>query len=334
MKRKGFVIGLLAVGAAALLAVVVAVRMGAPPPPESLTIAVARSTFGGPVWVAQGQGFFAAAGLRVVLQPYPFGKPALEAMLRGEADVATVAETPLVFAALAGAPVRVIANYASSNEHSLIARADRDIARAADLRGRRVGFTFGTTSHYVLHVLLSDAGLSETEITAVDLAAPQLAAALAADRVDAVVAFPPYSSECRHALGEQARTLSAGARYTGYSSLAVRREFPRERAEAARRLLRAMELTIAWMREHPQESLAMVAQGSGVAPGLLKEGLDTLRPNLGLDQGFVVLLRSEARWALAAGLAPGAALPDLRSIVDPSILQRLHPESVTLLGAP
>jgi NitT/TauT family transport system substrate-binding protein len=308
--------------------------MRAPPPRESLTIAVARSTFGAPVWVAQGQGFFAAEGLHAVLRPYPFGKLALEAMLGGEADVATVAEAPLMFAALAGAPVRVIANYASSNEHSLVARADRGIARVADLPGRRVGFTFGTTSHYVLHVLLSDAGLSETDLTVVDLPAPQLAAALAVGRVDAVVAFPPYSSECRRALGANARILSAGSRYTGYSSLAVRPEFPRDRAEVALRLLRAMDRTIAWMREHPRESAVIAAQGSGVDPGLLQESLDTLRPNLGLDQGFVVLLRSEARWALAAGLTANAVPSDMRNVVDPSVLQRLHPESVTLLGAP
>lgn len=40
---------------------------------------------GMPFFIAEQQGFFADEGLQVTLQRYPFGKLALEAMLRGEA---------------------------------------------------------------------------------------------------------------------------------------------------------------------------------------------------------------------------------------------------------
>jgi ABC-type nitrate/sulfonate/bicarbonate transport system substrate-binding protein len=307
-----------------------------PPPPEPLVLAVTRSTFGAPLWVAERQGFFSAEGLAVTLRPYATGKLAFEAMLRGEAQVATVTETPLVLASLAGAPFTVIANYASSTEHSLVARADRGIAAVSDLRGRRVGVAPGTSGQYFLHVLLSDEGMSESDIVVVLLPAAEQAAALATGDIDAVAAFAPYSGQCHLVLGDVARSFSTGIRYTGYGSLVVPRDLPRQRPRAMLRLLRALDRTIQWIRTHQDASLALAAAGSGTAAGLLRDGWQTLHPNLSLDQGFVVLLQAEARWAIAAGLVPGvardAAIPNYLDFIDASALARLHPESVTLIG--
>lgn len=334
------ILGILAaIAAAALIAVMVAAGwQWGRPPPEPLVLAVARSTFGGPLWVAQRQGFFAAEGLTATLRPYPTGKLALEAMLRGEAEVATVAETPLVLASLAGIPFSVIANYASSTEHSLVARADRGIAAVTDLRGHRVGVAPGTSGQYFLHVMLSDVGLTEADLTVVPLPTAEQAAALTAGQVDAVAAFAPYSSQCRLALGDAARSFSAGIRYTGYGSLVTRRDFPGRRPAATLRLLRTLDRTISWMRTHPDESLAIAAAGSETEVGTLRDGWGSLTPNLGLDQGFIVLLQAEARWAIAAqvapGVAPGAALPVFRDFIDAGALARLHPESVTIVGKP
>jgi ABC-type nitrate/sulfonate/bicarbonate transport system substrate-binding protein len=109
-------IGILAASVLAALIALAAIALlwpRSPPPPEKLVIAVADSLLGVPLWVAQGQGFFAAEGLDVNLVRYPTGKPALDALLRGEAQVATVAETPIMFAGLARQPIRVLANYDS-----------------------------------------------------------------------------------------------------------------------------------------------------------------------------------------------------------------------------
>lgn len=242
----------------------------ASPSPEPLVLAVTQTTFGAPLWVAQQGGVFAAGGLAVTLRPYATGKLAFEAMLRGEAQVATVTETPLVFASLAGTPFTVIASYAASTEHSLVA------------------------------------------------------------------SFAPYSAQCRLALGPVARSFGTGIRYTGYGNLVAPRDLPGARPEAMLRLLRALDRTIAWMRRNPDESLALAAAGSGTETALLKDGWDTLRPRLGLDQGLVVLLQAEARWAIGAGLvpglAPGAAVPEYRDFIDATALARLSPEAVTMVG--
>ena len=330
------VIGVVAAGALAVLAAVILVWLmrPSPPPPEPLVIAVADSVFGVPLWVADRQGFLAAEGLQATLHRYPTGKRAQEAMLRGEAEVATVAETPIMFAGLTGTPLRVIANYASSSEQSIVARTDRGIRQVTDLRGRRVGTSLGTTGHYVLHVLLSDQGLTEADVELVPLKATEQAAALADGRVDAVASFAPYTTQCRRALGDQAQSFATGLRYAGYASLVVAPDFTSRRPAATLRLLRAIQRAIHWMRLHPQESLLIGAQGSGIDPDVLHESWDSIRPNLGLDQGFVVLLQAQARWAIDQGLAPGAVTPDYLDFIDASVLARLHPETVTVIQRP
>lgn len=336
MRIERSVLGVLAAAFVLALIVLVAVRLGEPPPPppEPLVLAIAGSTLGVPFWVAQREGFFAAVGLTVDLRLYQTGKLALNAMLRGEAEAATVAETPIMFAGLAGKPLRIIANFASSGETSVIARADRGITQATDLKGRRVGLNPGTTGHYFLHVLLTDQGLAESDVQIVPVPATEQAAALAAGRVDAVSAFAPYSTLCRRALADRGVTFPAGLRYTGYSSLVVAPDFTRRRPEAALRLLRATERTIVWMRGHRQQAIDLAAAGQHIEPAVVEETWDRLRPNLGLDQGFVSLLRSEAQWALAAGLAEADSVPDYRALVDTSVMERLAPESVTVLRIP
>jgi NitT/TauT family transport system substrate-binding protein len=88
------------------------------------------------------------------------------------------------------------------------------------------------------------------------------------------------------------------------------------------------------MRLHPQEALAIGAEASGTDAELLHETWDSIRPNLALDQGFVVLLEAQAQWAIAAGLAPKAKVPNYLDFIDWSPLARLHPEAVTLIRQP
>lgn len=302
------------------------------PPPEVLVVAVAKNLMGVPLLVAERQGYFAAEGLHVSLRPYPFGLPAFEAMLKGEAEVATVAETPLVLASLNGRQFSIIAHYMASVGHLIVARSDRGIQRIEDLRGRRIGVSLGTTAHYMLYVMLSDAGLAEADVELVPLAGPQLAAALAAGSVDAVASLPPYATAARLALGSTAVIFAPGLRYVGASSLAVPRDFAQRRPQAALRLLRATERAMVWMRAHRPEAIQLAVEEIGMERADVEAVWDELRPALALDQRFILLLEAEARWAISAGLrAPGTLLPNYLDYVDSSVLKALHPEAVTVI---
>ena len=63
----------------------------------------------------------------------------------------------------------------------------------------------------------------------------------------------------------------------------------------------------------------------------MEETWDDLRPALALDQAFILLLEAEARWAIDAGLAPTATLPNYLDYIDTSVLKRLRPEAVSVI---
>src|SRR5512141_2265915 len=63
--------------------------------PQDIRLAVAVQPLSAPIYVAYEEGFFRRHGLNVRLLPVATGREALDAVLAGDADYATAAETPL-----------------------------------------------------------------------------------------------------------------------------------------------------------------------------------------------------------------------------------------------
>jgi ABC-type nitrate/sulfonate/bicarbonate transport system substrate-binding protein len=71
-------------------------------PSEKITFAYTILPDAALVQVAQLRGYYKEEGLDVTPQVHQIGKDALEAVMEGKADFATVAETPVVFKILKG----------------------------------------------------------------------------------------------------------------------------------------------------------------------------------------------------------------------------------------
>ena len=118
-----------------------------PPAPKKLTIAVLTTMHPTLVKIAQARGFFREEGLDVTLQLHSSGKAALRSLIDGKADLATAADTPIMFALMQGAQLSLITTIETSTKNAaIIARRDRGIGCAADLKGRSSGPTATTSS--------------------------------------------------------------------------------------------------------------------------------------------------------------------------------------------
>lgn len=78
-------------------------------PPEKVTIACATPPYTALVDIALAKGYFRQQGLDVTPLFHSLGKAALDEILAGKADFATVAETPVVFAIMNGHKISIIA---------------------------------------------------------------------------------------------------------------------------------------------------------------------------------------------------------------------------------
>ena len=83
-------------------------------PVQKLTVAYTIQPQCTLMHVAQAKGFFAEERLAVRPVMHTFGKAALQEVLDGKADLATAAETPIMFSILRGEKIFVLANMESS----------------------------------------------------------------------------------------------------------------------------------------------------------------------------------------------------------------------------
>jgi sulfonate transport system substrate-binding protein len=159
----------------------------------------------------QDQLVLASAGLnntpyRVEYHQFNSGQLEVEAINAGALDYGGWSEIPLAFAAAAGARVRVIAVWKGDvNDQVVLVPKSSAITGIADLKGKRVGYVRGTTSHYYLLRMLWAAGLQFSDIQAINLSPTDGAAAFRSGDLDA---WAIYGYAIQFALAEgNARVL-------------------------------------------------------------------------------------------------------------------------------
>ncbi len=102
-----------------------------------------------PIYVAYDRGFFTREGLEVTLQSHLTGRDALASVVKGQAQFASSAETPVMFAGLQDEKIVIIASIGESTAHlKIVGRKDRGIAGPQDLRGKTVGLLLGAAPEY------------------------------------------------------------------------------------------------------------------------------------------------------------------------------------------
>ena len=150
----------------------------------------------GAILVAKQQGLIerrlSALGVGAVKWiEFPAGPPLLEALSVGSIDVGATGDTPPIFAQAAGADLVYVARIPASGSAILVPEAS-PLRGLADLKGKRVAFTKGSSSHNVTVEALKKAGLGYADITPVYLSPADAAAAFARGSIDAWTIWDPF----------------------------------------------------------------------------------------------------------------------------------------------
>src|SRR2546429_7845586 len=135
---------------------------------------------------------FAAKQVSIKWIEFTSGPPLLEAMSTGSVDLGAVGDTPPIFAQAANANIVYVAGSPITNGQGILVPANSGIRSIANLKGRRVGFTKGTSAHNVVIATLEKAGLSYEDITPVYLTPPDAGPAFANGSIDAWAVWDPY----------------------------------------------------------------------------------------------------------------------------------------------
>jgi sulfonate transport system substrate-binding protein len=135
---------------------------------------------------------FKNSGIAISWIDFPSGPPMLEAINAGSVDFGQVGDTPPIFAQAAGARIVYVAGQPITNGQGILVKPDSAIRTLPDLKGKRIGFTKGSSAHNVVVMALEKAGLAYSDITPVYLGPPDGAAAFARDSIDAWAVWDPF----------------------------------------------------------------------------------------------------------------------------------------------
>ncbi|MDO8064582.1 ABC transporter substrate-binding protein [Janthinobacterium sp. SUN206] len=327
--------------AALLLAVLAAIALwrlfarAAPPPGpvEELRLAVNAEYVGScPVLAAHGQGYFTREGIHARLQSYSSGKASLEAVLQGQADLGTVSDIPVVLASLKNQSVVIIASiFEAERDHGIVGRLDRGVSTPASLKGKRIGVTLGTSGQFALDAFLNRQKLLPGEVTLHNYAPDQLAAALARGEVDAAAGWEPFLTAMTHAIAGKAAIFYGEDVYAGLFNVAGAGDYVRAHPATMRKVLRALIAGARFCQDEPDAARALFARASAGEAARLQAAWHGYQFGVVLDQGLLLALEDEARWAIKNRLGERGDMPNFLDAVYLDGLEAVAPSAVTVI---
>ncbi|TYO63929.1 transporter substrate-binding domain-containing protein [Bradyrhizobium hipponense] len=280
--------------------------------------------------VAKSKGIFEKHGLEITVSNFTSGKQCLDTVIGGGADIATTAEAPVTASAMANQPIAFVAGMEYSDLKTVVA-AKAGIKTRADLRGKRIAFTAGTGSEVYTVTLLKSAGLTAKDVTLVNLRPQEMLPALAAGSIDAFDTWEPHISNAKKALGEAAGELDTKGTYSETFNIVVMRPYLDANPALVEKFIGALIDVEIWMKAHPDEAIAVVADAAGMKRDELSAIWTEYVYRVRLDDRLIEILRTHAAWRLESGNhPPGATMPDFRNIIAAEPLKKLDPARVTL----
>lgn len=301
-------------------------------PVESVVVGVEAGMLSAAVWIAESKGYFEREGLDVTITLFDSGRLSLLAMLNGEGpDISTVAPTPIMFKSFERDDFAVFGTFVYSYEDvKVIARKDKGVETVADLKGRKVGVTAGTTGQFFLNALLAENGILGTDVEEVDIDPSKLPAALERGEVDAIVVWEPHARRAEKLLRDKATRLPTSDVYKETFNFMVMKEYAAAHAGVLEKFLRAAAAATTFIADHKEESQKIVARRLKLDLADTVALWDDFVFAMSLDQSLLRVLEDEARWAIRNDLARGKEMPNYRGYLCAGPMEAVKPEAVTI----
>lgn len=300
-------------------------------PPEKITLAAYAGGYGFLPFIAQERGYFQDQGLEVAIREYDYGLKAAEALIDGEADIATAADFVLASCSFDHADLRAIASIARSRTDEIVYRTDRGIDRPGDLRGRKVGVTPKTKGEFFLARFLILNGLEYRDVVVVHLEPDRIVEALAQGAIDAASIWEPFVSDIGKRLGDRARSWPAQSELEFHYLLLGKERWLGEHPEAVRRLLASMVQAEEFVSEQPREAQLLISRRFRYDPSFVRALWMKSSFAVELPHQLLLLLEEGARWRMEHRLTDKTEAPNFLDAIDVEGLKAVKPGAVRIV---
>ena len=299
---------------------------------EKITMAIGTGPVTSLIHIALVKGYFENEGLDFVLQQHQSGKSAFNAVVEGEADLATAAETPIMDAVIMGEKIYILATISSTEKNKMIvARKDKGVSIPNDLKGKKIGVSVGTNAEFFMDSFLIMHRISRDEVEVINVESNAIVDTLTSGEVDAVSTWNPHISILQKGLGDNGVTFSGEGIYRETFNIVTKQDFANENPETIKKVLRALIKADEFIEENPDEAREIVAGKIGMDKATLNELWELYNFKVTLDQSLLVTLEAEARWAIKNKLTDAIEVPNYLDYIYMDALEEVKPEAVGII---
>jgi sulfonate transport system substrate-binding protein len=223
---------------------------------------------------------FEPLGIRVEWAEFTSGLTLLQAMDTGDVAFGNAGNVGCIFLqASGGRVVYVGAQPSPRKSEGILVKADSPIRSVADLKGRKVGYARGSSSHNYIAAALEQQGLDLGDIQSVSLGAADASFAFGGGNIDAWVTWDPYFSIAQaknptRVLGYHGDVLKHNAGF-----LLANAEFAKAYPAHVRALVEGSAEAGAWAKTHLDETTRALSAATGIPVDILTE----VNRNAGFD---------------------------------------------------
>jgi len=216
---------------------------------------------------------------------------ALEFLNASSIDFGSTAGSAALVAKINGNPIKSIYVYSRPEWTALVTRKDTNIAKVADLKGKRVAVTRGTDPHIFLVRALLNEKLTDKDITPVLLQHADGKAALIRGDVDAWAGLDPMMAAAE--VEEGAKLFFRNTDANTWGILNVREEFLKDHPDLVKRVLKVYEdarkFSLANYDEVKKVFIAITKLPEAVVDKQLKERTELTHSKIGAPQKDSIL---------------------------------------------
>ena len=218
----------------------------------------------GSLVIVRQQRLLEPVGLAVEWVEFTSGPPLLEALNAGAIDFGATGDTPPIFAQAAGADLLYVGGQpVDGANQAILVRADSPVRVLADLRGKRVAFTKGSSAHNMVVQALARAGLKPADVQPVNLQPPDAGAAFRNGALDAWAIWDPFFAIAELEPTTRVLTTAKGVAPSNSFFLASR-SFTEREPGTVLALLDAINAAAGWAQANPEALAQTLADITGV----------------------------------------------------------------------
>jgi NitT/TauT family transport system substrate-binding protein len=240
-------------------------------PAATINVISLPSDTAGTIYYADELGYFKAAGLDVKITNMTASPPIVAAVAAGAGDIGFSVVTSTAVAHEHGIPVRFIAPGAmwvtANGTAQLVVAKDSTLQSAASFNGKTIATTgIADLTYYGTKAWLERNGADVASVKWVELSFPEMAAAVAAHRVDAAMIAEPFLEAAKPLVKFVAPVDDAIApRFMSTGWIASNDWIKKHPAEAAT-FLAVMQKASQWANTHQKESAQILLRNTRITP--------------------------------------------------------------------